>query len=129
MKSSQNNDEEQLIHNLRRLITEGGESNFLIVSVGDVYVQFAASHGDKEVYCEAVSNEFLPHGLQLTEDKVSQLRELGFEEPGASPNFSRTFDVAEEAGLRELAQLTRYILSNVYGCAAQSRLRFELVLE
>jgi hypothetical protein len=122
-------DEEQLVHNLGRLITEGGQSNFLIVSVGEVYVQFAASRGDKEVYCEAVSNEFLPPGLQLAEDKISQLRGLGFEDPGASPNLSRTFDVTEEAALPELARLTHHILSNVYGCDAQSRLQFELVLE
>jgi len=122
-------DEEQLVHNLRRLIKEGGESNFLIVSVGEVYVQFAASRGDKEMYCEAVSNEFLPPELQLAEDKIVQLQGLDFEEPGASPNFSRTFDVAEETALRELAHLTHHILSNVYGCAAQSKLQFELVLQ
>ena len=128
-------DEEPLVHNLSQLITEGGDGNFLIVSVGNVYIQFAGSRGATSVDCEAVSNQFLPEELQLTEHALSQLRGLGFEVPVEAPvkpswrnlwgllavttppppNYSRTFDAADEPAVREIARTTLSILSDVYG--------------
>lgn len=121
--------EAQLAQNLARLIAEGDSSSFLVVEAGPVYIQFAVGRGKKEVYCEAVSNQFLPADLRLSDDQVAQLRRLGFQEPGASPNFSRTFSLAEEAEIHELAHLTCQILSSIYNCHSQSPVRFELALE
>lgn len=120
--------EDELVRNLSRLLTEGGNENFLIVSAGDVYLQFAASPGNKEVYCEAVSNENLPADLHLTVQKVMALNQLGFEDTGDLPNFSRNFDVSGEQDILELARLARSVLSDIYGCPAETKLKFELNL-
>ena len=148
-------DEEPLVHNLSRLITEGGDGNFLIVSVGEVYIQFAGSRGATSVDCEAVSNQFLPAELQLGEGRLSELQALGFEVPvevsaevpvqpkpswrnlwgllavttPPPPNYSRTFDAADEPAVREIARTTLSILSDVYGCPTQSPIKYELELQ
>lgn len=120
---------EQLKTNLHRLITEGSEDSFLIVSVGDIYVQFVPPSEEKEIYCEAVSNEFLPRRMKLDEKRTSRLKELGFEEPGESPNYSRYFDISNDNALQEAIQTILSIFANVYGCPANSNFKFELNLE
>lgn len=121
--------EDTLVYNLRRLLTEGGTGNYLVVSTGDVYVQFAATRGEQQIYCEAVSNQFLPQSMRLSEDKISQLRGLGFEIGRGSPNFSRTFYIVDSQELREIARTGLSVLSDVYGIPSHSRIQFELNLE
>jgi hypothetical protein len=119
---------DELVRNLSRLLTEGDSENYLIVSVGDVYLQFAASPGDNEIYCEAVSDKNFPPELQLTEQKVAQLNKLGFQETGHVPNYSRSFQISNEQNLTELARLTRLVLSDVYGSPPEAELRFDFNL-
>jgi hypothetical protein len=76
--------EDELVRSLQRLLTEGGKDDFLIVSAGDVYVQFVAFPKDKQINCEAVSNDYLPPELHLTVEKVMRLNQLGFADPGDS---------------------------------------------
>jgi|GEM_PF-260012 len=128
-KEGHEDNEDALVYNLRRLLTEGGAGNYLVASVGDVYVQFSASRGEQQIYCEAVSNQFLPRNLQLSEDKISQLRGLGFEIGRDSPNFSRTCYIVDSQELREIARTALSILSDVYGIPPSSMIQFELNLE
>lgn len=123
------NAEQRLAHNLKRLITEGQTLNYLVVSVGDVYVQLAGSRGEHSLYWEAVSNEFLPEELQLRQEAISQLKELGFQEPGPGRfNFHRTCDVSDEEALAEVAQEILSVLSGVYRCPAGSEIELDLCL-
>jgi hypothetical protein len=78
---------------------------------------------------ETVSNAYLPPKLQLGPDKVAELERLDFEVDDSDENFSRKFDVPDEAKARDLAQLTLNILATVYGCARDSKLGIELTLE
>ncbi len=121
--------EDTLVYNLRRLLTEGGRGNYLVASVGDVYVQFAANRGEQQIYCEAVSNQFLPPSLRLNEAKISQLRSLGFEIGRGSPNFSRTFYIVDSQELREIARTALSLFSGIYGIPPSSMIQFELNLE
>jgi len=52
VKAVDERDAEQVYLNLKRIVTEGGRQNFLIVSVGDVYVQFSCGCGSVELVCE-----------------------------------------------------------------------------
>jgi type III secretion system-like peptide-binding chaperone len=122
-------EETRLGENLWRLVTEGDSSNFLIVSIGDAYVQFSAGKGDKDVYCEAVSNSYLPPTRLLTFEKASRIRAMGFEEPSDGGNFSRTSDLSTREAAYELAKATCRIFSEVYDCSADSTFKYELVLE
>lgn len=129
VKEGYGDNEDTLVYNLRRLLTEGGTGNYLVVSVGEVYVQFAASRGEQQIYCEAVSNQFLPPSMRLNEDRISQMRSLGFEIGRGSPNFSRTFYIVDSQELREIARTGLSVLSDVYGIPSSSMIQFELNLE
>ncbi len=121
--------EAPLIENFRRLLSDGGDDNFLIVSCGDTYIQFAAERGDTQIYCEAVSNAYLPRKQQLSDDKIAELQRLGFSPPDESDNFSCIFTIADESAVRRIASLTLHMLANVYGCAESAALDFQLNLE
>ncbi|MHA1447399.1 MAG: TY-Chap domain-containing protein [Candidatus Heimdallarchaeaceae archaeon] len=57
-------------------LTQASEDGFLIVAPqkdSDVYVQF--TYSSEELYCEAVSNEYLPKKKQLTETKIGLLKQ------------------------------------------------------
>ena len=121
--------EERLVNDLRKILKAGKESTFLVVSAGDVYMQFLAMPGREEIYCEAVSNEFLPGKSRLSDSAVKQLREFGFAEPSGSPNFARVFVLAGDKDLTALARLTFLILSDIYGVAPDAELQFNLTID
>ena len=121
--------ESQIAAALYKLTTEGGDSNFVIVSCGDAYVQFAGARGSSDVDCEAVGNEYLPEERQLTPDKIDRLEKLGFDLADDSPQFTRQFNLDGEAKARELARTSLDILADVYGCRRDSQLDIQLTLE
>ncbi len=60
---------------LDKLISEGTDGSYLIVAIDEVYFQFL-SIGDlqqRRLYCEAVSNEFLPEGQKLEPEQITAL--------------------------------------------------------
>ena len=121
--------ESQIAVALRKLTSEGGDSNFLIVSCGDAYVQFAGAGGSTDLYCEAVGNQYLPRDRQLAPDKIGRLEQLGFDLDADPPQFSRQFKLSGDCETRELAATTLDILTSVYDCHPDSELNIELRLE
>jgi len=115
--------------NLQMLTTEGGSGDFMIVSVGDVYVQFGCSRGNSQVQCEAVGNDYLSPQHWLPLDKIAELEKLYFELQLEPANFARTFEVACDEQARELARLALGILEGIYGCPQTSLVNVELTLE
>lgn len=124
-----NQAESRIADALRKLTTDGGDGNFVIVSCGDLYVQFAGSRGSKELYCEAVSNEYLSKDQQLSPDRIDRLEKLGFDLDDNSSQYSRKFRIADDSEVRELARTTLNILADVYGCRRDSDINLELTLE
>src|SRR5690349_1425807 len=57
-------------------------SNYLIVSSGHAYLQFARDRGDVSMQAEAVSNFYLAKDRQLDETAIETLHSMGFEDPG-----------------------------------------------
>ena len=100
----------------------------MIVSVGKAYVQFAGDKSAKYLRFEAVSNEYLPAKMRLTEDKISELVALGFDVSNPKPNYSREVDTSRESAIQVIAKTARDILINIYGCGPKSKPRIELVL-
>lgn len=124
-----NQAESRIADALRKLTTDGGDGNFVIVSCGDLYVQFAGSRGSKELYCEAVSNEYLSKDRQLSPDRIDRLEKLGFDLDDSSSQYSRKYRIADDSEVRELARTTLNILADVYGCRRDSDINLELTLE
>ena len=130
-----------LLHALARLVVEGttGYGSYLIVDMDDVFVQFSGTPGDTELWCEAVSNAYLPKTRRLKQPQIDQLLALGFvpptrrpgepSAPGTSPNFGRHVDIGTEARLYDAAQLVIEALCGVYGCARDGEMKLSLRLD
>lgn len=121
---------EEVYSGLLDLTREGGPGNFMVVSVGEVYIQFEGHPGKPQVVCESVSNEYLPKTLKVTKRKIDKLKTFGFAlGDDKFKNFFRTYDLTTEKQARELAETTLRILQEVYGIAKSAEVQIELSLE
>jgi len=96
---------------LNELLAEGGTSGLLTIESGRVYGQFTFAPDKNLLYCELVSNQFLPKDVQLSPEKLSLLPARGFQVPAEPGNFNRTYLltdrlVAENAVLDVLSLFT-----------------------
>lgn len=101
-------------------------ASFLIISVGDYYVQFWRE--EDSILTEAVSNAFLPEKLKLNGTKEDKLQSLGLAAPsGELQNFNRA-DTTSDATqlLPNLAKLAADVMADVYEVSPGSKLDFEL---
>jgi hypothetical protein len=120
----------EIYSGLLDLMSEGGPGNFMVVSAGDVYVQFAGSPGNPKILCESISNEYLPQKSKMSKKDIETLKKLGFVLGGDQiENFSRSYEIPTEAQARELADVTVGILKDVYGVALDGDVQIELSLE
>jgi hypothetical protein len=118
---------------LRSLRQDGGDGSHLIVSADDVYVQVALSSEDESAYVEAVSNDFLPDDLQLTDEKINRLKTLGYEAPkedgSGSPNFHQALSVSGASDLSGIVRLVFETLETVYDISPDEELEIDVTLE
>ena len=122
--------EGEISSSLLALTSEGGPGSFLVVSSGEIYIQFAGNIGNQRLRCEAISNQYLSDGLKIPSAGVDKLKALGFV-LGGEPfeNFSRTYDLPTDDYASGLAQLTLRILTEVYGVAPTREVEVNLSLE
>jgi hypothetical protein len=122
--------EEEICSGLLDLTREGGPGNFMVVSSGDIYVQFAGSPGNPQVVCESIANEYLPKKLKMSAAAVKKLKKFGFTLGGDDiKNFSHSFALSTEDEARELAELTTRILEEIYAVEPTADVQIELSLE
>jgi biotin operon repressor len=120
----------EICSGLLDLTQEGGPGNFMVVSCGDVYVQFAGSPGNPQVLCESISGKYLPKKLKISSVALKKkLKTLGFALGGEIETFSRAYEVMTEKQARELAKLAVKILQDAYGVAKDGEVQIELSLE
>jgi hypothetical protein len=122
--------EEEISSSLLALTSEGGAGSFLVVSSGEIYIQFAGNVGNQRLRCEAISNQYLSDGQQILPAGLDRLKSLGFV-LGGEPieSFSRTYDLPTDDYASGLAQLTVRILAEVYGVAPTAEVEVHLSLE
>jgi hypothetical protein len=112
------------------LTREGGPGNFMVVSSGEIYVQFAGSPGNPHVLCESISGKYLPKKLKISSVALKKkLKIMGFELGGEIETFSRVYEVMTEKQARELAKLAVKILKDAYGVGKDGEVQIELSLE
>jgi hypothetical protein len=120
----------EIYSGLLDLMSEGGPGNFMVVSSGDIYVQFAGSPGNPHILCESISNEYLPQKSKMSKKDVETLKSFGFVLGGDQiENFSRSYEIPTEDQARGLADLTVRILREIYGVAPGAEVQIELSLE
>ena len=124
---------EDVAKEIKRLLNEGGEENFLIVSAGDIYVQFTSSNGESSVNCEVVSNRFLPDDLYLERPQVIQLNELGFESPSGADdgctNFNRPYNVNTDERLEKLVEDVYFVFFEIFKLSLDTEFKLDLTLQ
>lgn len=112
------------------LTREGGPGNFMVVSCGEIYVQFAGSPGNPQVLCESISAKFLPRKLKVSSVALKKkLKSMGFELGGEIETFSRAYEVTTEKQADEVAKLAVKVLRDAYGVAKDGEVQIELSLE
>jgi hypothetical protein len=116
---------EQIARNLKQLMDRKLDDAFLVVSCGVAYVQFMPGDGSTGLYCEAVSNAYLPKDRQLNAAQMQQLAQWGFA-IGDSDNYSATLQQSTPGSLEAIARLTEQILHEIYGVRPDAQLGFEL---
>lgn len=116
----------ELVDKFKELI-ESGEEGFLIIAPqndSDVYVQF--TYSSTKLYCEAVSNEYLPKKKRLTEAKIGLLGQWNFVlNTNQSPNFTTTFSTSD---LPDLVNQLIKLFQEVYGVTTTNKFEIELEL-
>jgi len=124
-------DKNEFIQHLKRMTTEGGEDSFLIVSIGDIYVQLAALKGKTKISVETVSNEYLPKHLKLNENQVEELMSWNFfEKPSKGyDNFHVEYELKANSDFERLADTTMLIFFQVHGCPESSKIDYQLNLD
>ena len=116
---------------LDKLISEGTDGSYLIVAIDEVYFQFL-SIGDMEqrwLYCEAVSNEFLPEGQKLEPEQITALTLMGFVESVETPNYSCDFNVTGSAILTDIGRMTLQVFVTINLCPPDSEVDIDLHIE
>lgn len=114
-----------------KLISEGTEGSYLIVAIDEVYLQFL-SIGDTDepwLYCEAVSNQFLPPDQKLEPEQITALTLLGFEETIESPNYSCEFSVPNPDILADIGRMTLQMFATIYLCPSDAEVDIDLHIE
>jgi hypothetical protein len=124
----------QITQSLRRIQTEGGDSNFVIFTSDaskNYYIQFACAKGKTVLYAEAAGNGVLDEEDKLTADKVNWLLDSGWYLRGSEsmPNFFRKWDSETDEDREAIAQATLQAMAETYGMDLNQPLQVELVLE
>jgi len=116
---------EEIAGQLKTVMSGDNQDAYLIVSIGDFYLQFLRS-GSKILIVEAVANEFLPATRRLDAAGIAKLADLGFEPPSDSPNFSMEFEPKDENDYAYLGTLALAALHDVYDCPHDESPAYEL---
>src|SRR5262245_24958498 len=101
-----------IIDALERLVSDGISPGAFVILEGDkthnYYIQFA-SDGD-EIFCEAVSNQYLKPSDQLTAEQLRRLENLGWRAPEHErQNWFRTFRSSRDADYADIMSLARQV--------------------
>lgn len=102
---------------LKRIATEGDDSNFLIIEFGpSYYIQFAQNKGEKYCHCEAVSNHYISNEGRLTREQIDTLIKLGWSEAKGDQNHIMKLENHSEEDHQRITKLVIETAKIAYGC-------------
>jgi hypothetical protein len=119
---------------LRQVVAKAGDATYLVVSAGDVFVQFIAQPGEKTIAVEAVSDENLPDELKLSDEGLSLMHALGFEDPEPAEtsdrvNFFMELPATTDAEIHRLTGTAIVAIFGAYQVDGEAKLEYELSLD
>lgn len=109
---------EVIIAAIEQILYKGGKSNFVIFNLNsDYFIQIAAGRGDYEIYCEAISDNYLTEEKILTKAQKDALSNLNWNDPkNSEDNYHMKYKVHSELKRKELAALILKTANQVYNC-------------
>lgn len=125
----ENNHKNKVLEYLNRLINEAQEDGFLILSIGDVYVQFTIEEDLSILYCETVSNQYLPQKSKLKKDQTDKLLALGLNYPDSGhSNFYMGIYLKNKNCKEQAALVALSVFFQVHNISEASEISFKLEL-
>ncbi len=123
--------ESEIKQKIIELLEYGNEDSFLIIEFGDeYYLQFMPSEQNDELYCEAVSNNYLPEMVQLSEDQIIKLIDMSWELPETDEdNFSQVIEIENEKSLDKIVTIIVETITKVYLNNVNIKLSYQINLE
>lgn len=115
----------QILNGLEKLRDQPG---FLIVQIGDYYVQFRDADEPGILDFEAVSNEYLPEPSRLSEDQTQHILSLGFNLDHPAGNFYQQI-AATETDCFKAAETSVEVFYDVYLSSEETLPVVELTLQ
>jgi hypothetical protein len=109
--------ERLVLAGLEELIQRRIDKSFLIIESGDYFYQFQYYPSKEVIYCEAVSNEYLPETAALSQCASDELIALGFKPPTekAGFNYQRVYYIGRgRTQLKELAETAVRVFQDIY---------------
>jgi len=104
---------------IQRLRVNMQRKVFAVFAAGIGYVQCAPDPSPPAIYCEAQSTEsWAALASVLTPDRVRRLHDLGFSDPGPTPNYWKEYP-ADQFDDAKIAHEMLMILHEVYGYNGQ----------
>lgn len=116
---------------INKILKEGGDSNYFVIDITkDYYIQAASSKGAEDVFCEAVSNQYLSKESKLTDEQLTKLKQIGWNTPTESNvNFFIERPANNKEAIEALANFISTTVSAVYSSKTLSKDSFQFHLE
>ncbi|MET3127277.1 hypothetical protein ABID42_002383 [Arcicella rosea] len=116
---------------INKILKEGGDSNYFVIDITkDYYIQAASSKGAEDVFCEAVSNQYLSKESKLTDEQLAKLKQIGWNTPTESNvNFFTERPANNNVAIEALANFIATTVSAVYSSKTLSKESFQFHLE
>lgn len=114
---------DELIRQLRRVLTVGGQGNLLTMQVGELYVRFVAERGNPRLTCELVADG------RVGDAEGLRLKRMGFTLSADWRRYVKAEVVDDEGGLSNLAQQTVRILLSIYNADPRQIVAFRCELQ
>ncbi len=116
---------------INKILKEGGDSNYFVIDITkDYYIQAASSKGAEDVFCEAVSNQYLSKESKLTDEQLAKLKQIGWNTPTESNvNFFIERPANNKEAIEALANFISTTVSAVYSSKTLSKDSFQFHLE
>ncbi len=116
---------------LKKLQSEGGMGNFAIFKADDkknYYIQFSGAKGEKALYAEAVSNDFIKPENKISEGKIQLLQKLGWKTK-VGENYQKVFITSTDEDRKKVEEEMLLIFRDVYGVELQGKIEEEIVFQ
>ncbi len=123
----------RLIAELLRIAQEVTFENAVYVFLGgeipEYYIQFNLMRDSSEIYAEAVGNKNLSQEAQLSDEQMTMLKEMGWQEPrkDSAGNYWRTWQAFSNRDRAAVAAIVMNTFLDVYGHLWGEHLQIKLI--